>query len=118
MLDHRVDDVGGSQEFALQRPPIDIQRHGLQQVAACNRGHRAGNGGCWPQQIIDQGIDGTFHVGPGAVGQAETNAGARLAFMAHHFADVLELLRDTLVRGDDGVERIANLARDADFISG
>ncbi len=118
LLDHRVDDVRGTQELALQRPAVDIQRHGLQQIAARDRGHRARHRGGRPQQVIDQCIDGAFHVGPGAVGQTKADPGARLALMPHHLAHVLELLRDALVGGDDGIEGIADFAGDAGLMSG
>ena len=68
LLDHRVDDVRGAQELALQRPAADIERHGLQQVAARDRADGARDGRRRPQQIIDQRIDGTFHVRPCTIG--------------------------------------------------
>ena len=43
LLDHRVDDVGGLQELAAQRPAVDIEFHGLQQVALGDGGDRAGH---------------------------------------------------------------------------
>ena len=38
--------------------------------------------------------------------------------MTDHLAHVFQLLRDALIRGHDGIERIANLAGDADPVSG
>ena len=43
LLDHRVDDVGGLQKFAAQRAAIDVELHGLQQVALRHGGDRAGH---------------------------------------------------------------------------
>jgi hypothetical protein len=65
------------------------------------------------KQIIDQVIDRAFHVGPGAVGQTETHARAGLALAPHDLAHMLQLLRDALVGGDDGIEGVTNLAGDA-----
>ena len=47
------------------------------------------------------------------VRQAEPHARARFALPSDDFTHVLELLSDALVRGDDGIEGIADLARDA-----
>ena len=38
LLDHRVDELGRAQELALERAAVDLQLHGLRQVAL---GHRA-----------------------------------------------------------------------------
>ena len=113
LFDHGIDDVRRAQELALERAPVHVERHRLQQVPARDGGHRAGNRGGGPQQIVDEGIDGALHVGPCAVRQAEANARARLALPSDDFTDVLELLSDALIRGDDGIEGIADLACDA-----
>ena len=42
LIDHPVDGLGGAQEFALQRPVIDFQRHRLRQIAL---GHGADDAG-------------------------------------------------------------------------
>ena len=44
---------------------------------------------------------------------SRTHARARLALPSDDLADVLELLGDALIGGDDGIESIADLARDA-----
>ena len=113
LLDHGVDDVRRAQELALERAPVHIERHRLQQIAAGDRRHGAGDRGGRPQQIVDERVDRPFHVGPCAVRQPEAHARARLALPSDDFTDVLELLRDALIRGDDGIEGIADLARDA-----
>jgi len=88
------------------------------QVAARDRADRACDGRRRPQQVIDQRIDGTFHVSPRAVRQTESNAGARFALVTDHLTHVFQLLRDALIRGHDGIERIADLARDTDLVPG
>ena len=59
-----------------------------------------------------------FHVAPGAAGQAEPHALARLALAADHLADLLELLGHPLVGGDDLVEGVGDLAFDAELVAG
>ncbi len=118
LLDHRVDDGGRAQEFALQRAAVDVEPHGLQQVALRHRGDGARHFGGRPQQVVDQRVDRVFHLAPGAAGQAEPHALAGLAFAADHLADALELLRHALVGGDDLVEGVGDLAGDADLVAG
>ena len=50
--------------------------------------------------------------------QAELDAVLRLALAADALADALELLRHALVGGDDFVERVGDLAFDADPVAG
>jgi hypothetical protein len=38
LLDHGVDDGRRAQELALQRAAVDVERHGLQQIALRHRG--------------------------------------------------------------------------------
>ncbi len=33
LLNHRVDDIGRTQELAFQRPPVHVEPHGLGQVS-------------------------------------------------------------------------------------
>src|SRR5262245_28234475 len=117
LLDHRVDDGGGAQELAFERPPVDVEAHRLQQVALREGGDRAGDLRGWPQQIVNQRVDGDFHLAPGAVRQAELHPLAGLAFATHDMADALELLRHALVGGDDLVEGVGNLAEDPDLVA-
>src|SRR5581483_10068244 len=62
LLDHGVDEIGRLQKFAAQRAAIDVELHGLQEVALRHGGDRAGHFAGWPQQVVDQGVDGAFHV--------------------------------------------------------
>ena len=55
--DHRVDDVGRLQELALQRAAVDVEPHGLQQVALRDRADDAGHLAGRPEQIVDQRVD-------------------------------------------------------------
>ena len=76
LLDHRVDDGGRAQELALQRAAVDVESHGLQQVALRDRGDRAGHLGGRPQQVVDQRVDRAFHLAPGAARRGRTGRAA------------------------------------------
>jgi hypothetical protein len=90
----------------------------LQQIALGDGGDGASDFRRRPKQIIDEGVDGAFHLAPGAVAKAELHALARLSFAAHDLADTLELLRHALVGGDDLVEGVGDLAQQADLTAG
>ncbi len=64
LLDHSVDDIGRLQKFTAQRAAIDIELHGLQQIALCHSGDGARHLARRPQQIVDQCVDRSFHIGP------------------------------------------------------
>ena len=118
LLDHRVDDVGGLQKFAAQRAAVDIELHGLQQVALRDGGDRPGHLAGRPKQVVDQRVDRALHVGPRPAGQVEPDALPGFSFAADDLSDALELLRHSLVGGDDLVEGIGNLALDPEMIAG
>ena len=118
LLDHRVDDVGRLQEFAAQRAAVDIELHGLQQIALRHGGDRARDFAGRPQQVVDQRVDGAFHVRPRAAREVELDALPCLAFAPDHLADALQLLRHALVGGDDFVEGVGDLALDAEVVAG
>ena len=101
----------------LQRAAVDIELHGLQQVALRHRGDGAGHFGGRPEQVVDQRVDRTFHLAPGAARNAEPHALPGLAFLADQLADPLELLRHALVGGDDLVEGVGDLAGDAELVA-
>ena len=43
LLNHRVDDVGGTQEFAFERTPVHVEPDGLSQISLRHSGDRARN---------------------------------------------------------------------------
>ena len=118
LLDHAVDDLGRAQEFALQRSAVDVELHGLQEIALRHGGDGARHLGGRPQQIVDERVDRRFHLAPGALGEAETHTLASLALTAHDLTDTFKLLGDALVGGHDFVEGVGNLAHDADLVAG
>ena len=101
LLDHRVDDRGRAQELALERPAVDLERHGLRQIALGDRGDRAGHFGRRPQQVVDQRIDASLHRIPGAAAPVDRHAMPGLALLADGLADALELERHLLVGQHD-----------------
>jgi hypothetical protein len=48
LLNHGVDDVGGAQELAFERPTVHVQTNGLGQISLGDGGDGAGNLGGWP----------------------------------------------------------------------
>ena len=109
--------VAELQEFALQRAAVDVEMHGLEQVALRHRGDGAGHFGGRPEQVVDQGVDRAFHLAPGAAGDRKADALLGLALLADALADPLELLRHALVGGDDLVEGVGDLAFDAEPVA-
>ena len=88
------------------------------QVALRHRGDGARHFRGRPKQIVDQRIDGCFHLAPGAVGQAEAHALAGAAFAADDLADAFELPRHALVGAGDFVEGVGDLADETDAVAG
>ena len=100
----------------FERPAIDFEPHGLQQVAARHRGDGAGHRRRRPQQIVDQGVDRCLHFAPGAARTTPNFTRWRvLPSRPDDLADLLELLGHPLVGGDDLVERIGDFAGETDF---
>ena len=67
--------------------------------------------GC--EQVVDQPVDGRFHRAPSAGSALALHALAREAALADRIAHALELGREPFFRGDDVVEGVRDLARDA-----
>ena len=111
LLNHRVDDVGGAQELAFERPSIHVQSHRLGQVALSDGRDGAGDFSRRPKQIFDQRVDRDFHLAPGAARLVKSRALAGPSFFADHLADALQFLRHLLVGGDNLVKRVGDFAR-------
>ena len=113
LLNHGVDDVGGAQELAFQRPPVHVQPDGLSQVALRHAGDGAGNFRGRTEQVFDQRVDRDFHLAPGAFRLVKAGALARFSFLADHLADAIQFLRHLLIGGDDVVEGVGDFSRQA-----
>src|SRR6202035_746885 len=118
LLDHRVDDRGGSQEFSLERPSIHFQAHGLLQVACVARRNGACDLRSRPQQVVDEGIHRPFHRAPGAGAPVARHAMTGLAVLADDLPGTLQLARQALIGRHDLVECIGYLAREPCLIAG
>ncbi len=110
LLDHGVDDGGRAQELALQRPAVDVEAHGYQQVALRHRLDASGHLGGRPQEIVDQGVDRVLHPAPGARREADAQSLARPALLADDLAHLLELLGEVLIGRDDIVKGVGDFA--------
>src|SRR5882762_9404072 len=110
LLDHRVDDRGGSEEFSLERPPSHFQAHGLLQVALGDRGDGACDFRSRPQQVIDEGIHRPFHRAPGTGAPVARHAMTGLAVLADDLPGTLQLARQALIGRHDLVECIGYFA--------
>ncbi|HXS42497.1 MAG TPA: hypothetical protein VN766_20040 [Stellaceae bacterium] len=106
------------QELALKTAPVDLQRHGLQEIAARHRGDCAGDGGGRPQQVVDQRVDRGFHLAPGALRHAQLDAPPGAAFAADRLAHGFELMRHALIGGDDLIEGVGDFSRQPDPVMG
>jgi hypothetical protein len=82
-----------------------------------DRGHCAGQFGGRPQQVVDHGVDGGFHLAPGAAGLAEAQALAGLALAADDLAHLFQFPGHPLIGGDDVVECVRDLARQPDLVA-
>ena len=117
MLDHRVDDFGGPQKFSLERPPVHVQGNGLLQIALRHCRDCVRDGGGWPQEIVDQRVDGALHLAPGSGAYPKTKSLPRSPFSPNSLPYLFKLLGHSFVRGHDLIEGIRQLAGDANLIS-
>ena len=113
LADHAVHDFGRLQELALERSSLDLERHGLRQIALRDRTDHTGHlvGGL--DEIANQGVDG-FNAGRPSAGGALKGCPLRnMSFLAHRDADLLELLDELLLAFEDLIQSIGNLTSHA-----
>ena len=113
LLDHGIHDLADAQKLAAQRAPLDLDRHGLGEVAARHRADHARHLGGRLDHVVDEFIDRADRRFPAAGRAAHTAALVDLAFLADHARQPLELERQLLVAFDDVVERGGDLSVDA-----
>ena len=118
LLDHRVDDGGGAEELAFERPAVHVEPDGLEQVALRDGGERARHFRRRPEQVVDQRVDRRLHLAPRAGRTSELDALPRLPLFADDRADSFELARHAGVGGDDLVEGVGDLAFEARPVTG
>ena len=109
LVDHRVDGLGRPEEFALQRPLVDLQGHRLRQVALSDRADDAGGLARRVDQVADQRIDRVDRFLPRAAHGPERGALVDLALLPHDPADPLQLVGHPFVELDHLVEGVGHL---------
>ena len=115
---HGVHDLGGAQEFAGQRPIVDLERHRLREVALGDRADDARDFGGRLHEVRHQRVD-RFHRGrPRAFRVRQLGALFDVAGLADHRAQAFEFFDQTLVALNRGVERIADFSGQARAIVG
>ena len=70
-----------------------------------------------PQEIVDEGVHRGFHGTPGARTTIARNAMPGLAVLTDDLAGALQLARQALIRADDLVERVGDLAGKAGLVA-
>ena len=91
LLNHRVDDIGGTQELAFEWTAIDVETNGLCQVALSDGGDCACDFGGGAEQVFHERVDRNFHLAPGTSGLMKAGTFARSAFLADRITDPLSI---------------------------
>ena len=112
LVDHRVDRVGQSLVFALERLAVDLHGHPLREVAPGHRIHDAADLEHRFGQVEDELIDGRLVARP-AARRPDRDAVADPALAPDRAADPAKLLGRALVQLDDVVEGLGDGSRDA-----
>jgi hypothetical protein len=110
LLDHLVHDRGRPEELALERTPVHLEPHALDQIAARDGGDRLRHLACGPEEVLDERVDGALHVLPGAVRRSQADALADSSFAADDLSDPLQLERGAAEGADDVVEGVRDLS--------
>src|SRR6201995_6157707 len=77
-----------------------------------------GDSSCWPEQIVDQGVDRSLHLAPSAIRKTQPDSLPGLAFPADDIADLFKLMRHSLIGRDDFVKGVRNLSVKPCMIAG
>src|SRR5207253_2815302 len=112
LTDHRVDGLGRGEELPLQRPALDLEGHGLQQVTVGHRADDAHDLCVRTRKVFDQVVDRVEGRGPRAARMTARRV-LDLPLLADAAAKAADLALEALVRFDDGVERRSDFARGA-----
>ena len=118
LADHRVHDLADAQELAAQRAAVDLELHGLRQVALGDGADDARDLGRRLDEVADHRVHRIDALGPRAGRGRELAALADLAFLADHPRDAVELAVEPLVQLGDVVEGLRDLAGHAGEIEG
>src|SRR4029079_14348539 len=110
LLNHGVDDVGGTQELPFERPPIHVQPDSLSEVALRHTRNGAGDFRSGTKQVLDERVDRPFHLAPCALRFMKPGTLPRSPFLAHNLPHPIQLLSHLLVNGDDLIECVSYLS--------
>jgi hypothetical protein len=105
---HSVDQLDHTLEFALQRTPVDFQRHHLRKIAI---GHRADDSGHFRSglnQVVNQPVDWFDQTDPWPFSAGRNGALRDLAVTAYDSTDPLHLHGQPVVDIDHIVERVGD----------
>jgi hypothetical protein len=94
----------------FERAAVDVELHGLQQVALRHGGDGARHFGGRPQQVVDQRVDRAFHVAPGAAGETERTRCRVLPSRPTTWPTRSSCCGHALIGGDDLVEGVGDAA--------
>ena len=106
LVDHVVDRV-----LELEHLALDVGGDLLAQVAVRHRADDALHLVAGADEVLDQAVDRLDAAAPDLVGALEGDALGELALLADDAADALELVAERLVRPDDVVQPVRDLAR-------
>src|SRR5437867_3268962 len=109
LADHRVHGPGGVQELALERAPVDLQGHGLRQVAVGHRADHARDLGVRAGEVLGQVVDRVEGGRPRA-SHAPRRRPADMTLLADLAGEAADLPLEALVGLDDRVEGGGDLA--------
>ena len=96
----------------MKRAPINVQLHGLQQIALRDRGNGAGHFSRRPKKVFDQCVDRRLHVSPGSTLPVEARALPGRSLFADDRSNAFELFGHPLVGGNNIVEGVGGLTRE------
>ena len=118
LLDHGVDGAAVRRNSPFSGAPLDLQGHGLAQVALGDRADDPGDLVGGAGQVGDQVVDARRRASRQPPAAAASEAALRgLAFLADGLADPLQLAPRAALQLDDVVERVGDLARRCPVLS-
>ncbi|NNU44322.1 hypothetical protein HK415_15865 [Ramlibacter sp. B156] len=113
LLDHRVHQLGGAQELALEVPTVHLKLHRLAQVALGHRADGAGDVGRRPHQVVDQGVERVHLRRPAAQRAGRGNPLRQAPFLADGVGHARRFAGDAVGVGNGLVEGLRDPRIDA-----
>ena len=113
LVHHRVDDLADPKELAAQGPALDLDLHGLAEVALGDGPDDARHLGGGLNKVADHRVDRLDAIVPPAGRGRKLSALADAPVLADRAGDPVELTSEPLVELDDIVERLRDLPLNA-----